>query len=362
MPRDSLARQVGRQRCLLVDVIKGVAIFLMLWGHCIQCCYRDEGDFFQDEVFKIIYSFHMPLLMIVSGYLFGKTYRHYDIDQLLSRKALSLIKPIIGGSIFLFFFTTALDGLIGGLGPVAILNGAWLGDLNSLWFLWSVLGATTVMCVAMRYSKKRQIEFIIVLLGIVFVAFLPNWQMNVYMYPYFVIGHYYAKYKERLQKIEWIKYISLVAFPIMMVFFEKKHYIYTSSLYGSEYSLGEYVMIDTYRWAIGLVGCVFVITVIQLLLKCDLIKRISVCVSKLGKNSLQIYVFSVVFLSNYLPRGMHLIRKIGFVDKLYQVFSTNAVLYDLVFTLIIAVLYAVALYYLTKILEKLKISKLIFGR
>ena len=53
-----------------IDFVKGIAIFLMLWGHCIQFCAVGDFDFFENWVFKLIYSFHMPLFMLVSGYLF----------------------------------------------------------------------------------------------------------------------------------------------------------------------------------------------------------------------------------------------------------------------------------------------------
>lgn len=55
-----------------IDIIKGIAIFLVLWGHCIQSIAGDEG-FFSNWVIRIIYSFHMPLFMVMSGYLFQRT-------------------------------------------------------------------------------------------------------------------------------------------------------------------------------------------------------------------------------------------------------------------------------------------------
>ena len=60
-----------RNRNYYIDAAKGLAIFLMLWGHCIQSCVvGSDVDFFENTVFKAIYSFHMPLFMLISGYLF----------------------------------------------------------------------------------------------------------------------------------------------------------------------------------------------------------------------------------------------------------------------------------------------------
>ena len=52
-----------------INVARGLAIFLMLWGHCIQCCCLGDFDFYENDVFRVIYSFHMPLFMLISGYL-----------------------------------------------------------------------------------------------------------------------------------------------------------------------------------------------------------------------------------------------------------------------------------------------------
>lgn len=61
------------QRNLLVDCIKGGAIILVVLGHCIQFMGPSSYNFFDNFRFKSIYSFHMPLFMAVSGYLFSVT-------------------------------------------------------------------------------------------------------------------------------------------------------------------------------------------------------------------------------------------------------------------------------------------------
>ena len=40
-----------------IDVIRGIAIYLVLWGHMIQYSAADSFDFFDNAVYKIIYSF-----------------------------------------------------------------------------------------------------------------------------------------------------------------------------------------------------------------------------------------------------------------------------------------------------------------
>lgn len=76
-----------------VDIIKGVAITLMVLGHGIQ--YIGNGDFWNNPFFQIIYSFHMPLFMLVSGYLFFLTVSRKSLGKIITTKLKSLILPVV---------------------------------------------------------------------------------------------------------------------------------------------------------------------------------------------------------------------------------------------------------------------------
>jgi len=66
--------QMQNKRNNTIDIIKAVAIILVCIGHSIQFGsgfnILSEEIFFDNICFKIIYSFHMPLFMLISGYLF----------------------------------------------------------------------------------------------------------------------------------------------------------------------------------------------------------------------------------------------------------------------------------------------------
>lgn len=59
------------QRNNHIDIIKGLAIFLVIWGHIVQDTAGNADIYFDNIVFKVIYSFHMPLFMLVSGYVYN---------------------------------------------------------------------------------------------------------------------------------------------------------------------------------------------------------------------------------------------------------------------------------------------------
>lgn len=151
-------------------------------------------------------------------------------------------------------------------------------------------------------------------------------------------------------------------FPVLLLFFKKEHYIYTSGLFGKEYPIVYYISIDLFRWIIGLIGSIFVITVLSIVYRIKPFKSFLEKISVFGRKSLQIYVLSVVFLSAYLPKIINKIKIVPFFDRIYIILSQNQIVYDLIFTLIIALFYAVLLYFLNFVLEKMKVSKYIFGR
>lgn len=66
--------KVRNERSSYLDLVKAFAIICVVVGHCIQygsgARYLSDGSYFLNVVFKVIYSFHMPLFMLVSGYLF----------------------------------------------------------------------------------------------------------------------------------------------------------------------------------------------------------------------------------------------------------------------------------------------------
>ena len=68
----------GVQRIQWVDSLKGLAMCLVILGHITQKYH--SFDLYPistntiGTVERLIYSFHMPLFMMISGYLFDKAY------------------------------------------------------------------------------------------------------------------------------------------------------------------------------------------------------------------------------------------------------------------------------------------------
>ena len=71
-----------RERILYIDAIKTVLIFLVIWGHTIQYTNANEG--LGNPIAAFIYSFHMPMFMMLSG-MFFKRQLQLKIQDVISK-------------------------------------------------------------------------------------------------------------------------------------------------------------------------------------------------------------------------------------------------------------------------------------
>lgn len=228
--------------------------------------------------------------------------------------------------------------------------------IKSLWFLWSVIASSIAVGFAVKITNNRVLQGLLVVAGAGFVALLPCWDMNIYMYPYFVIGYLYSKNRDKLVKyFDVAGAVSFVAFIIMLFFFQKKHFIYTSGLFGGE-NIGESLKIDMFRWTIGLFGSVAVIWICKFVHN-RVNEKAKVFIENLGKDSLAVYAFSVSLLSFWLPRIANAILSRTSIN-----WNSCIWIYNLVVTPLVALLYAILLLWIIKLMKKYHVYRLIFGR
>ena len=346
---------------LIINAIRAVAVFLMMWGHMIQrLCIGFVG--FGTPVHKFIYSFHMPLFILISGYLFYYSVQKYTLKQIVIRKAKSLLYPLVTCRICYFFLVTCAMDLLFQHDYHSLFSGEWAKFNDSIWFFWTAFAVVPPVALAEKVTNKKVIKALVILLGFVFVAFFPYRDRNILLYPYFVLGYLYSKYKGIIPKqVKLVSgLLSTIFFWIMLIYFDPNRTIY-AGLYFSNCSVAENIAISAYRFFIGLFGCIMIVSFVTVIYRYVTTKAmtwINRCLtrfSQLGKYSLQFYYvititdsWLIVLFSSIIPENN------VFVDHIW--------LFSLVFTLIIAIMYTIGVYWLSKGLAKTKIEKLLFAR
>ena len=101
-------------RLPFLDITKGVAIFLVTFSHCIH--YGNGFEFLQNQAFfdntftRLICSFHMPLFIMVSGFLFFSSCNNHAPFALITKKGATLVLP---SETFSFFFFVSILTTVG---------------------------------------------------------------------------------------------------------------------------------------------------------------------------------------------------------------------------------------------------------
>lgn len=81
------------------DIVKFVAIFLVIWGHCIA--FMSSNNYEDNDAYRVIYSFHMPLFMVVSGF-FAMNSLKMSLGKLILKKSIQLLLPCLTWGIILW--------------------------------------------------------------------------------------------------------------------------------------------------------------------------------------------------------------------------------------------------------------------
>ena len=199
------------KRIVWADALKGILIVLVVLGHSIQASMiKLGGSFINDYLWNLIYSFHMPAFIAISGYLaFRKNVMGGGgISAWLSntwRRFRQLMVPFLLWSIALLFVNHNVEHYFDYL----------LYPEKSLWFLWALFFIAIIFAgvdiIANKLKIKQEVAMSVcwvLLVGVMFVmpdAKLLGVEYVAYYFFYYLLGYYLHKYEERLViKKGWI--------------------------------------------------------------------------------------------------------------------------------------------------------------
>lgn len=130
------------------DILKGMAIFLVVMGHVLTMCIREID---RALLFKIIGQVHMPLFFFISGYF---TYKASSTPRLSRRFSQLIIPGIVVGLIWMLYFPHS--GLQSPL--VMTFEGMWCTPFkNGYWFtitLFEIIAVFAAITFAVRRSDS----------------------------------------------------------------------------------------------------------------------------------------------------------------------------------------------------------------
>ena len=299
----------ANNRIIFIDLVKAIAIILVVLGHCIQYgsgnVYLRTEAFFDNILFKTIYSFHMPLFMLISGYLFAYGVDRKAAKDIVASKFRGLIIPIFLWAVIpLILYILHADNL----SILSTMEYYVTASFKSLWFLWAVFWISLIVVAVNRLFKDN--IFIYVLLFMIMFVVPDNYNLHLYkyMYPFFVMGYFFNKsgVQQRTKKIYTNNYFVLATgalFLLMLYFCNNDIYIYKTGHTILNKPIMEQLSINVYRYTIGLVGSVFVLLSLYKLY--NLSKINDNFLLTVGQKSMGIYIISTTLLNGIVLEITH---------------------------------------------------------
>lgn len=300
-----------KKKNAFIDYVKGIAILLVLVGHCVQygsgAAFLENGEYWNNIVMKVIYSFHMPLFVAVSGYLFWYSVKNHGMFSSIKSRIARLM-PVC--------FTWALI-----LSLVDFTKGEFPGVkhtvyyfLTDFWFLWAIIFST--VCVALiefvhnKFGGGGYAAVAAVLLMNAFILTPDMLWSHAYKFvaPYFIGGYYYAKKQKSWLKSNVVGGVSTLLWAVLMLFYSKDSYIYTTgiTIFHKENVLNQ-LIIDAYRYLVGAAGVIASIHFLKKLFAM-ITKHEGVCIAfgkrlveYMGRNSITFYILSTYLFAWILP-------------------------------------------------------------
>jgi len=296
-----------------LDSLKGFAILLVVLGHSLQSCIP---DFDNNVVFRVIYSFHMPLFMFLCGIAAFLSSENKPILRTLKSNARRLVVPFLSWYFLVHYI------LLGDYKQFTFRDYA-LRLIRStdfgLWFLWVLFLCYVVLCVyrpitnlSHRFIKARRVMAGDLLIAGAFaltgcaLAFtlLHSGFLGLnglqWFFPFFISGYLVTKYHGFFQawrrKTQWT---ALILFPILVCAWQRTHnsdliqhigiYLHHPAVAGT-----------IYRYVVAFLGIAATMMMVRKLRN----SRIGLWLAWLGMATMDIYVCHLNVLSMTAGPGL----------------------------------------------------------
>lgn len=320
---------MSNNRVAYWDISKAFGMFLVVYGH-MMFAYDSRGV--NTPLNLWIYSFHMALFFIISGYFFSSSLKK-EFLTLLKAKILQLLVPVISWSVISFIINELLLTPSSDIGS-CIYDFIRSGQIiKGFWFLKALFVYYMSAYIAVYIFK---IEWIAGLLCIVTISLLPNYGFIAIFPVFFWVGHFMRKYNYWLQN----KYTLFISFILSILSF---------ILWRSEYSYISQRMdliSISMRFFAGISWSLTVILLSKRLSKVFEAKQIVGWCAKIGTASLGIYCMHETLFMNV------------WWDSFYDALKHN----DDIMLFLIAITCYLFTYYIYMLLIKINIVKmLLFG-
>lgn len=293
---------MSNYRIISFDVLKCSGIFLVIWGHCLAAlgCQSYETN----SCFLFIYSFHMPLFMMIAGFFFAGRASQRAFSDIVRKKSVQLLLPaiiwgvIIASMSFVYRFHRGDEGLYVYFGKSLYAT---------VWFLRCLF-----LCYIMgRLANDKPWGYVVT---ICLSQLMPIWKFEI-MYPCFLAGvalnRYYSVFR---QKMHYVTPVLLLIFAVGYLYFWNASLLKTQYIFIEQDSVFLSISHRIIRIVIGIAASTFLILLFDKLFNSEKsirAERYLNSIMAVGKETLGIYILQDIIIMGLLSKFF----RIGFCSE-----------------------------------------------
>lgn len=283
---------MSREREQWVDIGKGFAIVLVVLGHMFRGftsanMYNNYTEYFRWIDFTI-YSFHMPLFFMLSGYLYSKSSNITNIEQyknMIVKKLLNLGVPYIVFSVLQTLITIILSSKTNNSLNFYDLMLIPIKPIAQFWFLYTLIAIFILVPLIELILKNDNIVFLLFLAfkfsGLFMhtgIKFFDNFLIWGF---YFYCGKILLNNFKSLLKSKFSMIFSILIYIILNIYVFKMN------------NSNNLIINNIIDIILAISGCIFSFGIIRIITKGILSKYINF----IGRKSFYIYLLHIIFCS-----------------------------------------------------------------
>lgn len=241
------------KRIVWIDYLKAFACFLVAFGHLLQSFNKagiDNYTGITQFINWFIYLFHMPLFMMISGFLYCNTKKRFTLKEYKNfsiKKIINLLIPYV--TFYLLFiginmlFSNSVNNARGIDDLLRIFN----NPIAPYWFLYALMSIFIVIPILEKIFKNNKFEVLVILIVFKLLSVLFN--TNIYFIDsimaygiYFYIGSFISK-EDNSKSIMYNILLLILYFVISLIYY----FVYDKvNIYINEYIRIVFALIGIY--------------------------------------------------------------------------------------------------------------------
>ncbi|HJC93100.1 MAG TPA: acyltransferase family protein [Candidatus Phocaeicola excrementigallinarum] len=292
-----------KTRIPYLDFLKFFAIACVFLGHSVE---RTTGnDFWDNPIWSFIYTFHMPLFMLLCGYFFGSSLK-ISFWEMCRKKFIQLVVPSISAFLIMYAFTAVTR-----YNPCPeLINISVIGFFNTVWFLKSVFFCYLIGYASIRLLRSLPLAITVSTLA---VNLIPAGNIDYvnFMLPMFWTGYLCEKKREAIQTHAGkLLAACLIAFLAMLPFWSGRMTVYMVPVDLIDWQTGSLdlhnLYVTLFRLGIGIAGSMVCFLSAPWVYKKISHWKIMPTFDRMGKSTLGLYWVQTFLLECALtPAGIY---------------------------------------------------------